>query len=396
MFVKADRGWLVVSFVYHGERCKEYLHLRDNRDNRREAEKQAREMEAEMRAGMFDYARRFPNSKRLARLGLRVEHAPTLGEFARGWLEEKASLTPASRYDYDSLLKVHLYPHSLAGMRLAQIDDGHLNRFIAELGAKQTRAGEPLSARRVNMVIARLRTIFATAHRRRLIERDPMQHVENLRERKPEVDPFELPEVRRIIDAAQGWERPLVTVLLLTGLRPGEALALKWDAIDWAHDVIRVRQTLSRRYGLQLPKTRGSERDVEMIAPVREALHEQRARSELRGELVFPSESGSGIDLANFRARNWPRILRRAGVRRRILYQCRHTFARLAIEHGDTPQHVAAMLGHTSVEMVFRVYARWMERPQSAALSALERAVSIVHPSSIFGGEPAANDGNRR
>jgi integrase len=396
MFVKADRGWLLVSFVYQGERCKEYLHLHDNRDNRREADRLAREMEAEIRAGTFDYARRFPNSKRLARLGLLVEHAPTLGEFARGWLEEKASLTPASRYDYDSLLKVHLYPHPLAGMRLMGIDDGHLNRFIADLAAKQTRAGVPLSARRVNMVIARLRTIFATAQRRRLTERNPMRHVENLRERKPEVDPFELAEVRRIIDAAQGWERPFVTVLLLTGLRPGEALALKWDAIDWAHGVIRVRQTLSRRYGLQLPKTRGSERDVEMIQQVREALHEPRARSELRGEFVFPSESGRTFDSANFNGRNWPRILRRAGVRPRILYQCRHTFARLAIEHGDTPQHVAAMLGHTTVEMVFRVYARWMKRPQSAALSALERAVSIVHPSSIFGWHSAGKDGNRR
>lgn len=223
-----------------------------------------------------------------------------------------------------------------------------------------------------------------------------MQHVENRRERKPEVDPFDLDEAQRIIESARGWERVFVTVLLYTGLRPGEALALKWDAIDWTHRWLRVRQTLSRRCGLQLPKTRGSERDVEMIAPVFDELREQRARSELRGELVFPCETGSTIDLANFRARNWPRILKRAGVRPRILYQCRHTFARLLIEQGDNPQHVAAMLGHTSVEMVFRVYSRWMERPPSVALSALERAVSVVHPSSIFSGESAVSYGNRR
>jgi hypothetical protein len=163
--------------------------LRDNHDNQRKAEKLGREIEAEIRAGAFDYARRFPNSKHLARLGLRVAQEPTLADFARTWLEEKATLTPASRCDYESLLKVHLYPHPLAAMRLAEIDDGHLNRFIADIAAKKTRTGEPLSARRMNMVITRLRTIFATAYRRRLTEHDPMRHVENRRERKPEVNP---------------------------------------------------------------------------------------------------------------------------------------------------------------------------------------------------------------
>ena len=103
--------------------------------------------------------------------------------------------------------------------------------------------------------------------------------------------------------------------------------------------------------------------------------------------------AGTAVDLANFRARNWPRILRRAGVRPRTLYQCRHTFARLAIEHGDTPQHVAAQLGHASVRMVFEVYGRWMKRPQSAAMEALDRAVSITHPSPIFGGESTRSGG---
>jgi integrase len=119
------------------------------------------------------------------------------------------------------------------------------------------------------MVIARLRTIFATAMRRKLINDNPMQYVENLREPKSEVDPFGLDDARRIQEAADGWERPFLTVLLFTGLRPNGALALAWDNIDWNHELIRVRRTLNRRYGFQLPKTRGSERDFEMIRTVR-------------------------------------------------------------------------------------------------------------------------------
>jgi integrase len=316
------------------------------------------------------------------------EHArearPTLGVFALRWLEERAPhLTPAVVDDYSSLLKIHLLSHSLAQRPLDSIDDGHVMRLVNHVRAQAGYRGKPLSNRRVNMVIARLRTIFATAHRRKLISDNPMQYVENLREPKSEVDPFDLEEARRIVTAAQGWERAFLSVLLFTGLRPNEALALPWEAIDWKHNLIRVRRTLNRRYGFGLPKTPGSEREVEIISQVRMELEQQRSRSQLKSELVFPSEAGTPIDLVNFRQRNWPRILQRARVRPRVLYQCRHTFARLAIEAGDTPQHVAAMLGHTTVEMVFRVYGRWLERPESVALARLDAALREPGPGAV-------------
>lgn len=394
MFVKANHGWLVLAHIpLRCEHVEEFLHLRDTRDNRREGKRVKEALEDALRAGNIEaeFARRFPESRALDRLGLKPSIEPTLGEFARSWLDSKSNLTPAARYDYDSLLKVHLEPHALAAMRLSQINDGDIGHFVRDLHAKKKRDGGALSPRRINMVIARLRSIFATAHRRGLIQTDPMRHVENLRQPKAEVDPFDLDEARRIIEVAEGWEQAFLTVLLYTGMRPGEALALHWDAIDWDHGLIRVRFTESRRYGRGLPKTPGSERDVEMIEPVRKALRDQRARSQLKGSLVFPSEAGTAIDLANFRARNWTRVLARAKVRPRTIYQCRHTFARLAIEHGDTPQHVAAQLGHTTVEMVFRVYSRWMTRPASR-LAALEKA--ITHPSPKTGGETAGSHGN--
>ena len=154
-------------------------------------------------------------------------------------------------------------------MRLSAINDGDVNRFIRDLQTKKTRSKKPLSNRRINMVISRLRNIFATAYRRKLVAENPMLHVENLREAKSEVDPFDLDQALRIIEAAQGWERPFVTVLWFMGMRPGEVLVLIWDAIDWDHNLVHVRQTVNRRYGFGLPKTPGSERSISMIATVR-------------------------------------------------------------------------------------------------------------------------------
>src|SRR5262249_42285519 len=215
---------------------------------------------------------------------------------------------------------------------------------------------KPLGPRSVNMLIARLRTIFATACDRGLIDANPMRRVKNLRESKPEVDPFDMAETLQLIEAAQGWERPFLSCLLFAGLRPNEAFALSWDHIDFEHGLIRVRRNLTHGHGLGLPKTPGSERDVEMSLTVRTALNEQRARSRLKGELVFPSAEGTPFDLDNFRARNWPRVLKRAGVRARVLYQCRHSFARRLLEQGGTPQRVAAVLCRTTAQRALEVY----------------------------------------
>lgn len=344
------------------------------------AKSEARALYMRRRTEIHDGTWKSPRARRAARPGAidsaAARAALTLGDFARAWLEERTPhLTEAVQYDYKLLLQSHVYGHALASQPLAEVNDGDISRLIKDISERKVRGGKPLSPRRINMVIARLRTIFATAHRRKLITDDPMQYVTNLREPKSDVDPFDLGEALRIIEAAHGWERAFLTVLIFTGMRPNEALALAWNSIDFEHGLIRIRRTVHRRFGFGLPKTRGSERDVEMSASVRTALQEQRARSQLRGELVFPSEAGTPIDLANFRARNWPRILREAKVRSRVVYQCRHTFARLALEQADTPQHVAAMLGHTTLEMLFRVYSRWMSRPESSALARLDAAI---------------------
>ena len=60
------------------------------------------------------------------------------------------------------------------------------------------------------------------------------------------------------------------------------------------------------------------------------------------------------------RDRVWYPTLAKAGLRRRIMHQTRHTFASNALAAGEAPSWVATMLGHTSPEMFFSVYARFI------------------------------------
>jgi integrase len=93
-WLESNRGRLLIGFRFRGERCREYLDLDDNRDNRRTAARTLREIEGELASGKFDYAARFPKSTRLAHFGLtprpipaphqeEKHQTPTLGELAQ-------------------------------------------------------------------------------------------------------------------------------------------------------------------------------------------------------------------------------------------------------------------------------------------------------------------------
>lgn len=260
------------------------------------------------------------------------------------------------------LLTAHILPSSLALKRIDEVRPGDIRAFVAELDAKRRGDGpRKLGPCRINMARDRLYAIFSEAQSDGLVADNPVRHVRRLAEPTPEVDPFTLEEVARILAQARDQERAVFTLLLLTGMRPGEALGLRWDDVDFERNEVRVRRTLSR-YGLGAPKTRGSVREVEMLPLVRETLLEQRARSMLAGGFVFVNERGGPLDETNLRERIWRRLLSRAGLRYRPLYHCRHTYATLELANLEHPLFVSRQLGHSTPETTFRRYARFMKR----------------------------------
>jgi integrase len=363
--LRSDKGRLFVDFVFRGVRCREPFHFSDTRDNRKKVQAICKKLEAELALNTFDYATYFPRSKRLARFGLACDIVlPTLGELAKDWLAKRRPiLRPATAHDYGLLLDTHILPSPIALKRIDQIRPGDIRAFVAELDAKRNSKGQRrLGPRRINMARDRLYTMLAEAQADGLIPVNPVGHVKRLAEPTPDIDPFTLEEVEKILDAAHGQARALFCVLLLTGMRPGEALALRWDDVDFERDELFVRSTLSR-FGFGSPKTRGSVRAVKMLPKVRAELANQKARTMLKkAGFVFLSEVDGPVDETNVRERSWRRVLRAAGRRYRALYHCRHTYATLELENHESPLFVARQLGHSTPETTFRRYARYMKR----------------------------------
>ena len=291
--------------------------------------------------------------------------APTFAVFADTWLEERRSgWKPSTLQQYQQVLKSQLLA-AFGNLRVSHITESRTLQLMTQLQD----AG--LSARRINLALLVLKMILKTARRRKWLLDDPLADVKMLTEPKSEVDPLSPEEVEAFLKACPLWWKPYFTVALYTGARPNELAAIKWGDVNWPGDTFRIRA--GRYRGVEsAPKTASSIRDVDMLPPVADALKAQKvqqaaARLKLGHgapqpgqDYLFTGPGGGLLNVSFLRDRVWYPTLTKAGLRRRIFYQTRHTFASNALSAGEAPSWVSRMLGHTSPEMLFSVYARFI------------------------------------
>ena len=139
---------------------------------------------------------------------------------------------------------------------------------------------------------------------------------------------------------------------LVTGLRRGELLGLKWEDVDLEQGIIHVRRQIARIDGeiVKAPlKTKNSYRTLSIGADAVESLREQQRKT--NSEYVFPLPTGSPISLDSV-LHMLHRVLKRAGLPEIRFHDMRHTFAMVALQNGVDIKTVSGMLGHYSAGFI--------------------------------------------
>lgn len=374
--VRKRTNCLIIDFYYRGERCREQTALQDSAANRKKVQKLIDRIEADIAAGTFDYGKCFPSSKNAARFsatgalplkghsnsGTDPEgkaDTPLFRDFAETWFVEKEvewrkSHRISTRADLDKVL----IP-KFGGKAVGQITKADILGFRAEL-SKVTARGKTtaLSARRINKVFGPLRQILNEAADR-FDFRTPFHNIKQLKFRKTDIKPFSLDEVRQIINTVRPDFRHYYTVRFFTGMRTGEADGLKWKYVDFERRLILVRETVVAGCE-EYTKNDGSQRDIQMSQVVFDALKEQEKATRKISPFVFCNTLGKPLDNKNITNRVWYPLLRHLGLEKRRPYQCRHTAATLWLAAGENPEWIARQMGHSTTEMLFRVYSRFV------------------------------------
>ena len=418
---RKESGCLFLDFRFRNERCREQTALPDTAANRKRLAKLLEKIESEIERDSFDYRRYFPTSRNAARFeqspmqdslrslavvlgdgevpvrqvdnaALFVPPTPLFKEFAETWYAEKEIEWRRSHKQRirDDLSKV-LIPH-FGEQAVGQITKADILSFRASLAKVNARKKTTtLSSSRINRIVNPLRQIMNEAADR-FDFRTPFQNIKQLRVKKSDVDPFSLEEVRLIIDRVRPDFRSYFTVRFLTGLRTGEVHGLQWQYVDFARRLILVRETFVLGED-EYTKTDSSQRDIQMNQAVFDALQAQHQVTG-QGKYVFCNRNGTPYDNKNFIQRVWHPLLRHLGLKLRRPYQCRHTAATLWLASGESPEWIARQLGHSTTEMLFRVYSRYVPNLTRRDGSAFERMLLQSGSLSVVGqeGNTAAND----
>lgn len=365
--IRARRGKLFVDFRYMNMRCRETTNLTDTPANRKKLAKIIERMEAEITLGIFDYAAYFPKSERAQELTALADRAeacisrnPTFRQFADIWYEEKKiEWRPSYQYKVQTILDKYLLPE-FSGKAVHAIKKTDLLAFRSALAKVRygKDAQSSLSVARINEIMVPLRMILQEAADRYEFE-TPYKNIKTLKQARPDVNPFTLSEVWLFLKHVRADYKPYYTIRFFTGMRTSEIDGLKWDCVDFDRREIRIRGALVN--GEMGPtKTLGSQREIAMSQLVYNALQDQKAVTYGKSEFVFCNSQGNPLEYRNVNRRIWKPTLALLGLKHRRAYQTRHTAATLWLAAGENPEWIARQMGHSSTEMLFRVYSRYV------------------------------------
>jgi integrase len=383
--VRKETGKLQFDFFHQGVRCREQTLLDDTPANRERLEAFMDQIDREIKQGTFDYEKYFPKSNNAARLNQPAKtertsstsisvKAPLFKDFAEEWyLENEITWKISHQKTVRGTIDKHLIPR-FGEVGVNHITKGDILKFRSSLAKVPIGNKVGLSPMRINHIMTALRMILNDAADRFNFN-TPFVKIKPLKVPKTEVDPFTIEEVNQFLSGVRADFKNYYTVRFYTAMRTGEIDGLQWRYVDFDRKQILVRETLVQGR-IETPKTQESIREIQMSGPVYEALKSQREITGSLNGFVFCTRNGNALNHTNITKRIWYPTLQLLGLKRRRPYQTRHTMATLWLAAGENPEWIARQMGHTSTEMLFTVYSRFVPNLTRKDGSAFENLLS--------------------
>jgi integrase len=304
----------------------------------------------------------------------------TLSQYLDTWLRDVVAVRvrPRTADSYGVIVRRHTTP-TLGGLLLRNVRPGDVERMEAGLISQGLSAN---TARHVHVVLSKA---LKDAMKKGLVHRNVCQAVETPRVGQYEVQiPDNHQDIGRVLHLAR--ETPfgaLLHFIAFTGVRRGEALALRWHNLDLERGVAAITETVQRLTGkgvvFQPTKSASGRRGVALDARTVSILREHRGKQllhkvELEGVyqdqgLVFPSPLGTPLD-PGLLTKHWIRLVRGAGLRGLRLHDLRHAHAAGLIRANAHPKVVQERLGHSSAAFTMQVYGHVAAGLQQEAATA--------------------------
>ena len=323
----------------------------------------------------------------------------TFAEFQNIWMEKYAigegQIRPSTLVLYDGHFRNHLIP-AFGGTVLSKIGVEDIQGF------KAVKTASGLSPQTVKHLLRLLRQMLDHAIDWGYIRTNPAKKVRNPRIPRRDMDCLTSEEGGVFLNHVPDKWYPFFLTAIVTALRAGELIGMKWRNLDWNRGQYFVKETFLRPRGghpacMAEPKTDSSMAPVDLTPSCLDALRHHRARQNeeklqagdkyQNQDLIFATPLGTWVHPSNTTNRVFHPTLKAAGIRQIRFHDLRHTCASLLIAQNESPKYIQTQLRHASFEMTFDRYGHLFPDSNKEAASRLDQA--------IFGGASRTSVGGR-
>ena len=316
---------------------------------------------------------------------VRQEYRFQLQEIAKG------RLAHATYGAYQGLLKSTIVPYfRKKKLTLRELEARHLQMFYSEMLRRVT----PNTVIHYHAVI---HSALKYAVKTDMLIQNVADKVD--RPRKNSFQPVFLSaeEMQKMFEALRETKLELpVLVAAFYGLRRGEVVGLKWDAIDFERDTITIKHIVTNAkidgkceiVCADRAKTKSSLRTLPLVSNIREkllALREQQKENrrvcgncynyEYDG-FVFVDELGERMRV-EYLTNAFPKFLESHGLRRMRFHDLRHSCASLLLANGVPLKHIQEWLGHSDIGTTANIYSHLDYKSKITSAQAMETGLAL-------------------
>lgn len=311
----------------------------------------------------------------------------TFEEFATKWLEnKKISIQHNTYINTIQNFKNNVYPY-IGSIKFKDLNNDVLQEYIKKLSGKQTRNGDIISSHTVHRVWKYVREVLYKASKKKLIDLDIMDDL-YLPKLESNVSVWEKNDIERFLNAygnKKGLSRHYIGIAIsvLTGMRMGEVLGLRWKDVEFEKRTFTIRQTLVLNEGEgtfnieSRTKTKSSKativvpnRLIEMLKNHKkliEADKKRHAKSYCDNDLIVCSRYGTPVYPTNLR-KYFKHTVTLLGLPNIRFHDLRHTHATYLISQGVNPKVVQEILRHKDIKTTLGTYSHALPQMHKEAM----------------------------
>lgn len=281
-----------------------------------------------------------------------LDNSTTLEEWAKLWLKNKeTSIAETTHANYVHIMR-HILP-MLGKFKLKDIKTVHIQTLINEMQAKD------YSRSMMEKVKSVLYGMLQEAEINDMVMRNVCRGVKLPKaEKKQMKDSFTIEEVAIVEQNAEILEYcDIVSILVNTGMREGEFLALRHEDIDYEQSCIHITHAATRTktgmMKLSRPKTPESVRTIPVSEKTLVLI--KRLDNSKTGDFLFSNNAGGIVDAKSF-YRIYKRTITKLGIRYLPPHCCRHTYATMLHAAGVDFKTIQTLMGHTDYALTANIY----------------------------------------